>query len=336
MVAGFWLVPESRDPAAPRIDVGGGAFSIAGLSTLIWSIIEAPTRGWTSAPVLAGFAVAAVLLAVFLRHESRTAEPMLNLGYFSDRRFAAGCVSVTLAFFALFGTIFFLTQYLQFVLGYSALEAGRGLIPVATMVIGAPLGIKGCEILGERVVIPAGLGLVAGALLLLSTTSMNSGYGHVAMFLTVAGLGMGLTMAPATEAVMSSLPKDKAGVGSAVNDTTRQVGGALGVAILGSLLTSAYGDRLTEGLSGQPVPGTAQDGLAGALATAAHLPLDAGATLVATAKEAFVHGMDITVAAGAGVVLFGALLSFLLLPARPASLTEPADVEESAPELANV
>ncbi len=324
LVAGYWLIPESRDPAAPRIDVGGAVLSIAGLSTLIWSIIEAPARGWTSPPVLVGFGIAAILLVVFVKHESRIDEPMLNLGYFSDRRFAAGCVSVTLLFFALFGTIFFLTQYLQFVLGYSALEAGKGLIPVATMVVGAPLGIKLSEVLGERVVVPAGLMLVAGALGLLATTSMESGYGQVAMFLSVAGLGMGLAMAPATEAVMGSLPKDKAGVGSAVNDTTRQVGGALGVAILGSILTSAYGNRLTEDLSGQPVPGTARDGLAGALATAAHLPHELGAALARTAKESFVHGMDITVAAGACVVLLGAVISFLLLPTR----TDPVDIEE--------
>ena len=335
LVAGLWLIPESRDPAAPRIDVGGALLSIAGLSTLVWSIIEAPTRGWTSTPVLAGFAAAAVLLVGFVRHESRIAEPMLNLGYFSDRRFAAGSVSVTLLFFALFGTIFFLTQYLQFVLGYTALEAGKGLIPVATMVIGAPLGIKLSEVLGDKVVIPAGLTLVAGALGLLATTSMDSGYGQVAVFLSVAGLGMGLAMDPATEAVMGSLPKDKAGVGSAVNDTTRQVGGALGVAILGSILTSAYGGRLTEGLGGQAVPETARDGLAGALATAAHMPHDAGAALATTAKEAFVHGMDMTVAAGACVVVLGAVLSFLLLPSKPAESAddEPVwaeDVEEDA------
>jgi EmrB/QacA subfamily drug resistance transporter len=337
IVAGFWLIPESRDPAATGIDLGGAALSIAGLSTLVWSIIEAPVRGWTSTPVLAGFVMAAVILGGFVRHESRIDDPMLNLGYFSDRRFAAGCVSVTVLFFALFGTIFFLSQYLQFVLGYSALQAGKGVIPVATMVIGAPLGIKLSELIGERVVIPSGLGLVAGALCLLSTTSMESGYGHVAMFLSLAGFGMGLAMAPATEAVMASLPRDKAGVGSAVNDTTRQVGGALGVAILGSILASAYGDRLTEGAAGQPVPEAARDGLAGALTVAARLPDAAGAALAAAGKEAFVHGMDVTVAAGAGLVAIGALLSWVLLPSRATTETDVGDpeiVEDDIPILA--
>jgi hypothetical protein len=136
-------------------------------------------------------------------------------------------------------------------------------------------------------------------------------------------------MAPATEAVMSALPKDKAGVGSAVNDTTRQVGGALGVAILGSILTSAYGSRLDAGLAGAPVPATAREGLAGALATAAQLPHESGAALATSAKEAFVHGMDVTVAAGTGVVLLGAILALALLPSRKAGPAVPGHVEDA-------
>jgi EmrB/QacA subfamily drug resistance transporter len=330
IIAGCWLIPESRDPSAPRIDVGGALLSVAGLSTLIWCIIEAPARGWTSGTVLGGFAVALVLLAGFVLYESRIAEPMLNLSYFADRRFAAGSVSVTLLFFALFGTIFFLTQYLQFVLGYSALEAGQGLIPVGTLVIGAPLGIKLSEHFGERWVIPTGMALVATALGVLATTSMESGYGHVAVFLAVTGFGMGLAMAPATEAVMGSLPKDKAGVGSAVNDTTRQVGGAFGVAVLGSILSSAYADRLSDSQPGPGLPDGATDGLAGALAVAARMPGDAGTALAAAAKEAFVQGMDVTVATGALVVAVGAVLTWWLLPPRdraPAATTSSQETD---------
>src|SRR3954453_3834743 len=191
IVAGFWLVPESRDPAAPRIDVGGALLSVAGLSALIWSIIEAPGRGWTSPSILTGFAVAGLLLAGFARYETRLAEPMVNLRYFRDRRFAAGSGSVTLLSFALFGTIFFLSQYLQFVLGYSALEAGQRVIPVATLVLGAPLGIKLAQRVGDAVVIPFGLGLVAGALALLATTSTDTGYGRIAVVLSMIGFGMG-------------------------------------------------------------------------------------------------------------------------------------------------
>jgi EmrB/QacA subfamily drug resistance transporter len=339
ILAGFWLVPESRDPAAPRIDLGGAVLSVAGLSTLVWSIIEAPQRGWTSTSVLAGFTLAVLLLAGFAWYETRVAEPMLNLGYFRDRRFAAGSVSVTLLFFALFGTIFFLSQYLQFVLDYSALEAGQRVIPVATLVLGAPIGIKLSQRFGDRAVIPAGMGLVAAALALLSTTTGDTGYGRVAIALSMIGFGMGLAMAPATEAVMGSLPKDKSGVGSAVNDTTRQIGGALGVAILGSILSSGYGDRLTSHLAeqapGQAVPEAALGGIGGALTVAARLPGQAGAAFADTAQDAFIHGMDTAVAVGAGVAALGALLSLLLLPGRARTTAEPVSLghpEDTMPQ----
>ena len=331
IVAGFWLVPESRDLAAARIDVGGAVLSIAGLSTLVWSIIEAPARGWSSATVLSGFALAGLLLVGFARYETRVAEPMLNLGYFRDRRFAAGSLSVTLLFFALFGTICFLSQYLQFVLGYSALEAGQRVIPVGTLVLGAPIGIKLAQRIGDRVVIPFGMGLVATALAVLATTTSSTGYGRVAIALSMIGFGMGLAMAPATEAVMASVPKDKAGVGSAVNDTTRQIGGALGVAILGSILSSSYGDRLLGNLAeqapGQSVPDVALGGIGGALAVAARLPEQAGAAFADTAKEAFIHGMDTTVAVGAGVAALGAVLTMMLLPSHRKNRNESDQVD---------
>jgi EmrB/QacA subfamily drug resistance transporter len=263
MVAGYWLVPESRDPAAPRVDIVGAALSVVGLTALVWAIIEAPSRGWTSGAVLAGFGLAVLVLASFAAWEMRVAHPMLNLRYFANPRFAAACLSVTLVFFAMFGMVFFLAQYLQFVLGYSPLAAGQRLIPVATLVLGAPIGIKLSERIGSKVVVVAGLSIVAGALWLLSTTTTSTGYGRVAEVLMLIGFGMGAVMAPATEAIMGALPRAKAGVGSAVNDTIRQIGGALGVAVLGSILSSVYGDRLGGTIDGQPVPGRRRTGSAG-------------------------------------------------------------------------
>jgi DHA2 family multidrug resistance protein-like MFS transporter len=338
IVAGIWLVPDSRDPSAPRLDVVGALLSITGLSSLVWSIIEAPGRGWTSASILAGFGLAVTLLVLFVVWELRTAEPMLNLAHFRDRRFAGGCLSVTLLFFALFGTIFFLSQYLQFVLGYSALEAGQRVIPVGALVLGAPIGIKLSGRIGSRFVVAGGLALVATALVLLSGTEVGSGYGRIALVLGVMGFGMGLAMAPATDAVMSALPRDKAGVGSAVNDTTRQIGGALGVAVLGSLVSSAYGDRLLQLVTVRPVPQAATDGLAGALGVAAQLPQQAGASFAAAARESFVHGMDVTVAVAAGVVAAGSLLTLLWMPsstgrlAVPGPAADPEVVAEPAPQ----
>jgi EmrB/QacA subfamily drug resistance transporter len=335
LIAGIWLVPESRDPAAPRLDIVGALLSIVGLTALVWSIIEAPTRGWTSTAVLGGFAFAAAVLGAFAVWETRVAEPMLNLRYFRNPRFAAASLSTTLVFFALFGTMFFLSQYLQFVLGFSALQAGQRVIPVATLVVGAPIGIKLTERIGAKIVVAAGLTVVATALWILSTTGTQSGYGEVAWVLALLGLGMGTVMAPATEAVMGALPKAKAGVGSAVTDTTRQIGGALGVAVLGSILSTAYRSRLGDTLAGHPMPKAAQDGVGGALAVASHLPDRVGGALAATARTAFIHGMDSTVLVAAGVALAGALLAAFWLPARAVEVsTEP--VAEPEPELVGV
>jgi DHA2 family multidrug resistance protein-like MFS transporter len=316
LVAGFWLVPDSRDPAAPRVDLPGSVLSIVGLSTLVWAIIEGHGRGWTSTPILAAFAVATATIVGFLLWERHTDHPMLDLRFFRDARFSAASVAITLVFFALFGTIFFLTQYLQLVLGYSALEAGQRLLPIATMVLGAPIAMKLMQRVGVRIVVPIGLSIVTGALLLLGTTTVDDGYGQLAIVLACIGFGMGMTMAPATEAVMASLPKAKAGVGSAMNDTVRQVGGTLGVAVLGSILSSTYSAELT----GPGVPEPATEGLGQAVAIAQRLPAAAGGELLQAARVAFVESMTTTVLVAAAVSAAGALIAFLWLPRRAAEI----------------
>ena len=328
--AARWLVPESRDPAAPRTDYPGAALSVAGLATLVWGIIEAPSKGWTSEPVLAAFALAAVLLAAFTAWERRTPEPMLNLAFLRSARFSAAAVSVTLVFFALFGSVFFLSQYLQFVLGYTPLESGVRVMPVASLIIGAPLAVRLSGRLGDKLVVTAGLALVSASLGLLASTSSADGYGHVVVVLVCLGLGIGLTMTPATDAVMGSLPPAKAGVGSAMNDTTRQVGGALGVAVLGSVLSSGYTARLGTA-SGTPVPDPARDGIGAAMRIADHLPGPAGAALSDAARTAFLHGMGFASLAAAGVAAAGAVVALLWLPARaPASDGFPERAERDA------
>ena len=207
----------------------------------MWGLIEAPSRGWTDALVLAAFAFAALTLATFVAWERRAPAPMLDIALFRNPRFTASSAAISLAFFALFGMIFFLTQYLQEVRGYSALDAGLRTMPVAAgLVIGGPLSAKLTERLGIRIVVPAGLTVVAAALCLLSLADAASGYGLIAGALVLLGLGMASAMAPATDAIMGSLPEAKMSVGSAINDTTRVAGGALGVAVLGSLLASGY------------------------------------------------------------------------------------------------
>src|SRR3954452_18211849 len=322
LAAGRLLVPESRDPTAPRLDVRGFALSSAGLTALVWAIIEAPDRGWTDAAVLGGLAGAAVVLAAFVAWELRAPAPMLDVRLFRKPRFSAASVAISLAFFALFGLIFFLTQYLQSILGYDALQAGVRTMPVAGgLILGGPASAKLASRIGTKVVVAAGLALVGAALLLLTGAGADSGYGLVLGSLVVLGFGMGCTMAPATEAIMGSLPLAKASVGSAVNDTTRTLGGSLGVAVLGSVLIGQYRGGMDDAVAGLPdrAAGLAHDSLAGALAVAHRLGGVPGGRLAATAQDAFLSGMHAAAIVGAGVPFAGALVALAYLRARAAA-----------------
>jgi DHA2 family multidrug resistance protein-like MFS transporter len=319
LIAGAILVPESRDPDSPRIDVVGAGLSIAGLTGVVWGLIEAPDRGWTDPATLGALVGGLAVLAVFLRWERRIAHPMLDVGVFRDLRFSAASVSVTLVFFALMGSSFLLTSYLQTVMGYSALDAGVRMLPVAFgMVAGARISIALVTRLGTKLVVATGLVTVAGALALLSTVQVDSGYELVAAAISLMGLGLALAMAPATEAIMGSLPAAKAGVGSAINDVVREVGGTLGVAILGSVLASSYEggmDTAAAGLS-PDAAATAVDSVGGAHQAALQLGGETAARLVSAADHAFVDAMTTTTSIAAAVALAGAVVALAFLPAR--------------------
>jgi len=310
------LVPESRDPAAPRLDFPGFALSTAGLVALVWGVIEAPSWGWTDARILGAFAAAAALIAAFVAWERHTPEPMLDVRLFRNRRFSAASGAITLSFFAMFGAIFFLTQYLQLVLGYSAFEAGVRVLPVALgIVVASPLSAKLTARMGAKVVVAAGLTLIAAALLLMTGFEVDSTYDAVALSYLLLGMGIGLAMTPATDSVMGSLPLAKASVGSAVNDAARTTGGALGVAILGSVLSSGYRGDMDAVSAGA----AAQESLAGALATASRIGGASGERLATTAQEAFVNGMHAAVLVAAGIAIVGALVALVFLPSREAA-----------------
>jgi EmrB/QacA subfamily drug resistance transporter len=316
LLAGRWLVPESRDPSAPRLDIPGFVMSTAGLTALVWGIIEAPRDGWTDPAILAAFGLAAVLLTAFVTWELRSSEPMLDVRLFRNPRFSAASSAITLAFFAMFGTVFFLTQYLQSVLGFSALEAGVRVLPVAVgLVIGGPSSARLAERVGTKVVVALGMTLIALGLALMTGYEVDTAYGFVALTEVILGLGIGIAMAPATESIMGSLPLAKASVGSAVNDATRTTGGALGVAVLGSLLSSGYRADMDAAVSGLPASAadTARDSLGGAIAVAAH---GGGSRLVTAAQDAFVSGMHSAVVVAAAIALAGALIALVFLPAR--------------------
>jgi EmrB/QacA subfamily drug resistance transporter len=310
------LVPESLDPAAPRLDVPGFVLSTAGLSALVWGIIQAPEWGWTDPRIVGAFAAAAALVAGFVAWERHTPEPMLDVRLFRNRRFSAASGAITLSFFAMFGAIFFLTQYLQLVLGYSAFSAGLRVLPVAFgIVLASPLSARLTDRVGAKVVVAAGLALISASLVLMAGFQVDSAYAVVAGSYLILGMGIGLAMTPATDSVMGSLPLAKASVGSAVNDAARTAGGALGVAVLGSVLSSGYRADMDAVSAGA----AAHDSLSGALATAARIGGATGDRLAATAQEAFLNGMHAAVLVAAAIALVGALVALVFLPSREAA-----------------
>jgi EmrB/QacA subfamily drug resistance transporter len=317
ILAGYSLVPESKDPNATPLDPVGAGLSIAALVTLVYGIIEAPDRGWTDGLIIGSFAMAAVLSVVFIRWERRVEHPMLRMEFFRNPRFSAASAAITMVFFALFGSVFLLTQHLQFVLGYTPLQAGFRLLPVATLIVAAPTAARLVEWIGTKIVVAAGLLTVATALWLLSTVGVASGYGLVAASIAILGTGMGLTMAPATESIMGSLPLAKAGVGSAMNDTTRMVGGALGVAVLGSVMASSYGSAIEPALRGvSPQIAQAAGDSIGAASTIATQLGTQGQALLQAARSAYIEGMGNAVLVGSAVATAAVVVVLLFLPAR--------------------
>jgi EmrB/QacA subfamily drug resistance transporter len=318
-------VPTSRDPHAPRTDRAGFALSTAMVGLLVYTTIEAPNHGWGSARTLGGFALTAVLATAFVACERRTEQPMLDLSLFGNPRFTAASASVAISFFALSGFIFLVTQYFQFLKGYGPLSTGVRLLPVASCVaIFSILGTKLAVRLGTKLVVASGLFSMAAFYLWVTTVSASTGYGTIAAQMVVLGTGMGLTSAPATEAIMGVVPKAKAGVGSAVNDATRLLGATLGVAVIGSVYASLYASRLATSLPiGLPatVARTAHASVGAALTAAGKLG-SAGHPVLASvlhdaASAAFFHGFHAANYLAAGVAAAGAVMALSLLPAQP-------------------
>jgi EmrB/QacA subfamily drug resistance transporter len=332
-----WSVPTSRDPSAPKVDRLGVLLSTAGMSLLIYTIIEAPDHGWGSARSIAGFALVLALLGLFVAWERHTPNPMIDLGLFRNARFTAASGSVTVAFFTLFGFIFLMTQYFQFIKGYSPLSAGVHLLPVATAVgVASVLGTKLAVRFGTKLVVAGGLLAIACFYVWVATASATTSYSTIAAQMVVYGIGMGFTSAPATEAIMGVVPVDKAGVGSAVNDATRLLGGTLGVAVIGSVYASLYASRLTATLPAHvpaSVAGAAHESVGAALEVASRLGAAGAGGLAsevhAAASGAFIHGLSAGCLVAGGVALAGSIMAALLLPAQPsqsAADEHPAEV----------
>ncbi len=330
IVAGRLLLPTSRDESASRLDPVGAALSVIGLVSVLWGVIEGPSKGWSDPLVLGTIMGGLAILVAFVQWELRCSHPMLDVRFFRNPRFSAANIAITLVFFAMFGASFLVTQYLQTVLGYSALEAGARMMPMAlTMLVVAPMSPRIVERVGTKVVVGTGLLLAAAGIGTLSQIPVSDGYPVLVGGMMVMAMGMGLVMAPATESIMGSLPPAKAGVGSAMNDTTRQMGGALGVAVLGSVLASSYRPAVSASLEGLGLPGeavsVAQDSVGGAFQVAARLPADLGAAVTDAASQAFVTAFHSTVLVAAAVLLVAAAVVFRFLPARAGDPREPVE-----------
>lgn len=324
LLLGAFFVPTSRDPRRSKLDPLGAVLSFVGLGSLLYGIIEGPSNGWTDPIVLAAFGAAVIALGGFVAWELHTPTPMLDVSVFANARFTAASATLTIVFFALFGSLFLMTQYWQLVHGYSPLEAGIRLLPyAATMMVVAPLSARVVERLGTKRVVMMGLGFVAAGLLSLSTIQADTAYPIVIGFYMLMAIGMGLTMAPATESVMGALPREKAGAGSAINDTTRQVGGALGVALIGSAVSSVYAGRIDGLASSFGLDATnvarSEDSLGAAQNVAATLGARAG-EFVSAANDTFVQALSIGLRVSTVFIALAALLAWRYLPSHAADL----------------
>ena len=318
-VAAVVLVPESREPAQARLDLPGLALSSAAIGLLVLTIIEAPQRGWVAPLTLAGFVVTAALVVGFVAVERRRPHPMIDVSLFRTPAFSAASGAVTVAFFALFGFIFLVTQYFQFIRAYGTLSTGVRILPVAlTIALGSVVGVTLAGRIGTRTVVVPGLVLLGTSFGWIALSPAFVSFGQIVGQMVLMGLGLGLTTAPATESILSVLPPARAGVGSAVNDATREAGGTLGVAVLGSIFTSLYADKLgSSAFSGLPAAArqASRESIAAALDITGSAPVPTRQVLLDSLQASFMSGFHVACVVAAGVCLLGAA-GALALPGR--------------------
>lgn len=317
LIAGALMIPESRGPSGAGLDLLGALASTSGLATLVFAFIEAPRYGWASPATLALLATAALLLAGFAWWQSRASHPLLPLSLLTHPRVGGPVVAIFAVAFTLYGALFVLTQYLQFVLGYRPLSAGLRLLPVMTLLVAAPLGAALVRRLGLAAVISLGLAAGGTAAVVFSTLSVHSP-GRALVGVGVLGVALGLTLPPAGDAILAATPTDKAGVGSALTDTALQLGGSLGVAVLGSVLNDTYHRAMTGPAATLPAP--AAHAVADSIAAAAHvapqLPGPAATGLREATRHAFVSGQHEALLVAAVTVGLGMVLTWVALTRR--------------------
>ena len=337
-VGGWFFVPKSRDPDQGKLDPLGALLSIVGVSTLVFGLIQAPEAGWAAPVTLGAFAIAAFVLTAFVFWELHTDEPMLDIHFFRNPAFSVGSGAMMLVFLAMYGVMFLMTQYFQLVLGYSALSAALRLLPMAMiMLVVTPFTPRITARFGANRAVSLGMGLIAVGFLLFTQIDLHTSTWFILLALTPLMTGVAMSMSPMTASIMSAVPDSRAGAGSAMNDATRELGAALGIAVLGSIAASQYATHLHDAL--RQVPGSARaaasSSLAGALHVAERLPHATGDLLTAAARTAFVDGIHVAAWFGIALAIVASLLTRRFLPhslAPIGPLHSPLEALENAAE----
>jgi EmrB/QacA subfamily drug resistance transporter len=317
LVAGHFLVPKSKDPEQGQLDPAGAVLSIIGIVAIVYGLIEAPDKGWASPTTVIAFAIGIVVLALFVAWELRAEEPMLDIRYFKIPAFSTGTGGMILVFMAMYGVMFLVTQYFQLILGYSPLSSAVRFLPMAPiMIVVAPLTPKLSARFGAHRVVSGGMALIALALVLFRGLDAHTPYWYVFISIIPLVSGMALAMSPMTAAIMSAVPPRRAGAGSAMNDATRELGAALGIAVMGSVAASQYThkvDKITAHMSAA-TRHDARISIADALGAADKLKEPFRSVLTTGSEHAFIDGIHLAVTAGAILALLAAFFVWRNLP----------------------
>lgn len=317
LIAGAYLIPRSSDPDHTKLDIPGSVLSVIGLVALVYAIIEAPHNGWLSTETLTIFGFGLASMGAFVWWELRSKHPMLDVRLFKIKAFGISALVLTLVFFALMGMFFNMSQLTQLVWGYSPLEAAVKMLPMSLAIVFASvISPSLVQRFGKRMVVGSGMLIMSAGVLLLSSLGIDPNYFMFVLAMCVAAFGMGIAMSPTTDLMMSAVPRARAGMGSATNDTTRELGGSLGVAILGSLLAAQYSEKIASAITNLPQQAriVAENSLAGALKVAQMLPAKMGDSLVIAAKTAWIDGYRYALIIGAIVIALSAVVAFKWLP----------------------
>jgi EmrB/QacA subfamily drug resistance transporter len=340
LAAGHFLVPTSRDPEEASLDPVGAVLSIIGVVALVYGLIEAPGKGWASSTTLISFGIAFVILALFMVWELRVDEPMVDMHYFKNPAFSTGTGGMILMFLSMYGVLFLLTQYLQLVHGYSALNAAVRMLPIALiMLVVAPFTPKLSRKIGAHRVVSLGMLCVAGGFVVFTFLGLHTSYAFMMVAFIPLTAGIALTMSPMTASIMAAVPARRAGAGSAMNDASRELGAALGIAVLGSVAASKYSNQLHHVIVDLPpsLQAGASKSLAGALQAATQLSGAKAGALVVGAQQAFVDGMHVAALVGVVLCLIAAVLTYKFLPHSlepKGAMKGPLESFEDAAELA--